>query len=165
VNHCSTLPELTELVRTWKEQGDRIVFTNGVFDILHIGHVTYLNAAKKLGDRLVVGINSDDSVRRLNKGPERPINPEHARAALIAALRCVDAVLVFTEDTPLKVIQAILPDVLVKGGDYSPEVRDRSDKRYIVGSDEVLQHGGRVEVIDLVAGFSTTSIVTRMREK
>lgn len=159
----TNLKELIALVAQWKGQGQRVVFTNGVFDILHIGHVTYLGEAKSQGDKLVVGINSDASVKRLDKGPDRPINQESARAGVVDALRCVDAVIIFGEDTPMEIIAALVPEVLVKGGDYSPEVSDPADKRYIVGSDVVRAAGGSVVAIDMVEGYSTTAIVNRMK--
>ena len=130
-----------------------IVFTNGCFDILHVGHVTYLEAAKNLGDALVVGVNSDASVRRL-KGKSRPINPEKDRAAVLSALRCVDFVVLFEEDTPLRIITALKPNVLVKGGDYTPDT--------IVGADVVRSGGGSVVTIPLVAGKSTTAIAEKI---
>ena len=130
----------------------RVVFTNGVFDILHAGHVTYLEEARALGDVLVVGLNSDESVRRL-KGPSRPINTQEDRALVLSALRCVDHVIVFDDDTPLAVITALIPDVLVKGGDYTPDT--------VVGADVVEQHGGSVVIIPLLEGRSTTSIIAR----
>ena len=130
----------------------RVVFTNGVFDILHAGHVTYLEEARALGDVLVVGLNSDESVRRL-KGPSRPINTQEDRALVLSALRCVDHVIVFDDDTPLAVITALIPDVLVKGGDYTRDT--------VVGADVVEQHGGSVVVIPLLEGRSTTSIIAR----
>ncbi len=133
----------------------RIIFTNGVFDILHRGHVEYLFAARALGDALVVGLNTDDSVRRLAKAPGRPLNPQDDRAMVLAALGCVDAVTLFGEDTPHAVITALMPDVLVKGGDYTVDT--------IVGAPEVLAAGGRVEVIPLTPGRSTTSILERAR--
>lgn len=133
----------------------RIVFTNGVFDILHRGHVEYLFAARALGDALVVGLNTDDSVRRLAKAPGRPVNPQDDRAMVLAALGCVDAVTLFDEDTPHAIITALMPDVLVKGGDYTVDT--------IVGAPEVLAAGGRVEVIPLTPGRSTTSILERAR--
>jgi D-beta-D-heptose 7-phosphate kinase/D-beta-D-heptose 1-phosphate adenosyltransferase len=133
----------------------RIVFTNGVFDILHRGHVEYLFAARALGDALVVGLNTDDSVRRLAKAPGRPINPQDDRAMVLAALGCVDAVTLFDEDTPHAIITALMPDLLVKGGDYTVNT--------IVGAPEVLAAGGRVEVIPLTPGRSTTSILERAR--
>lgn len=133
----------------------RIVFTNGAFDILHRGHVEYLFAARAMGDALVVGLNTDDSVRRLAKAPGRPVNPQDDRAMVLAALGCVDAVTLFDEDTPHAIITALMPDVLVKGGDYTVDT--------IVGAPEVLAAGGRVEVIPLTPGRSTTSILERAR--
>jgi D-beta-D-heptose 7-phosphate kinase/D-beta-D-heptose 1-phosphate adenosyltransferase len=133
----------------------RIVFTNGVFDILHRGHVEYLYAARALGDALVVGLNTDDSVRRLAKAPGRPVNPQDDRAMVLAALGCVDAVTLFDEDTPHAIVTALMPDVLVKGGDYTVDT--------IVGAPEVMAAGGRVEVIPLTPGRSTTSILERAR--
>jgi D-glycero-beta-D-manno-heptose 1-phosphate adenylyltransferase len=132
-----------------------LVFTNGVFDILHRGHVEYLYAARALGDALVVGLNTDESVRRLGKGADRPINREEDRALVLAALACVDAVTLFGDDTPRDLVAALLPDVLVKGGDYTVET--------IVGAEEVRAAGGRVQVIPLVPGRSTTMILERAR--
>lgn len=131
-----------------------LVFTNGVFDILHRGHVEYLYAARALGDQLVIGLNTDASVARL-KGPDRPINPEDDRAFVLAGLACVDYITLFDEDTPLVLISALLPDVLVKGGDYTPAT--------IVGRAEVEAAGGRVVTIPLVTGRSTTETVQRIR--
>lgn len=148
----------------WKEAGEQVVFTNGVFDILHVGHVDYLTKARALGDRLVLGLNSDASVRRLNKGPERPINPEAARKQVLEALRCVDLVVVFDTDTPLPLILEVKPDVLVKGGDYDPEETDASKKTYLVGSQEVCTWGGRAQIIALVDGFSTTNILEKLKK-
>ena len=155
--------ELTQVLESYRLEGKKIVFTNGVFDILHVGHVTYLEKAKELGDVLVVGLNDDSSVRRLNKGPERPINPEDARAKVLSALKSVDQVVIFGEDTPYELIKVVQPDILVKGGDYDPECLDPEDKRYMVGSDIVRDRGGKVAAIPLVSGFSTTGIVTRLR--
>jgi rfaE bifunctional protein nucleotidyltransferase chain/domain len=131
----------------------RVVFTNGCFDILHPGHVEYLEAARALGDHLVVGINDDASVRRL-KGPLRPVNPVAARARVLAALACVDAVLIFSEDTPAQLIAQVLPDVLVKGGDWPVE--------QIVGREIVLARGGEVHSIPLSPGYSTSGIIARI---
>jgi D-beta-D-heptose 7-phosphate kinase / D-beta-D-heptose 1-phosphate adenosyltransferase len=142
-----------------RAEGKRIVFTNGCFDILHRGHVSYLEAAAALGDALVVGINSDESVRRL-KGSERPIVHEEDRAALVAALRAVALVTIFPEDTPYELIRSITPDVLVKGGDYDPDATE--GPRYIVGSDVVRSRGGEVRIINLVEGRSTTGIIERV---
>jgi len=153
------LPQL----ENWKKEGKKIVFTNGVFDILHVGHVTYLQQAKSLGDILIVGLNDDDSVRKLNKGPERPINDEQSRKKVLEALRAVDGVVIFKEETPLALIQSIQPDILVKGGDYDPNQTDPSNKQYMVGSKEVRSWGGSVKVIDFVPGFSTTSVVNKLK--
>jgi rfaE bifunctional protein nucleotidyltransferase chain/domain len=135
-------------------QGKKIVFTNGCFDILHRGHVTYLSEARRLGDLLVVGVNSDASVKRL-KGPSRPINSEADRAFVLLGLKSVDAVEIFSEDTPLELIKLIRPHVLVKGGDWKIE--------QIVGGTEVLSWGGKVLSLNFVNGFSTTSIIERSR--
>jgi rfaE bifunctional protein nucleotidyltransferase chain/domain len=145
-----------QLMERYGRPRDRtVVFTNGCFDILHRGHAEYLRAARQLGDVLVVGLNADDSVRRL-KGPTRPVNPQEDRAYVLASLAAVDAVTFFEEDTPLELITALLPDVLVKGGDYSVDT--------IVGAREVVAAGGRVVVAPLVPGRSTTSILQRGRE-
>ena len=139
----------------WRAAGDKIVFTNGVYDLLHRGHVEYLEEARALGDRLVVGVNSDASVRRL-KGRERPILPQHDRAGLVAALACVDMAIVFEDDTPLALIEAVQPDVLVKGADWAAD--------QIVGREVVEARGGRVERIALREGLSTSTLVKRIRE-
>ena len=133
-----------------------VVFTNGVFDLLHPGHVDVLTAARAKGDALIVGVNSDDSVRRL-KGPTRPIRSEADRAFVVAALECVDCVVVFDEGTPLDLITALRPDIVAKGGDYSEET--------IVGAREVKSWGGRVVVIPLTPGHSTTSIIEKLSAK
>ena len=133
----------------------RVVFTNGVFDLLHPGHVALLEAARQEGDALVVGVNTDASVRRLGKGSERPIAGEADRARVLAGLEAVDCVVLFDQDTPLELIQALSPDVLVKGADYSA---DR-----IVGADWVEARGGRVVRVPVVPGFSTTALVERLR--
>ena len=133
----------------------RVVFTNGVFDLLHPGHVDVLRAARTQGDVLVVGLNSDESVRRL-KGHERPVRAERDRATILAALEVVDAVTIFAEDTPLELIRALRPDVLVKGGDYSVDT--------VVGAADVTARGGEVVIIPLTAGHSTTSTIQRLRE-
>ncbi len=136
-----------------KALGTKVVFTNGCFDILHLGHVTYLHKAKQLGDILVVGVNTDESVQRL-KGPSRPVNNEYDRAMVLSALSSVDYTVYFSEDTPLRLIKDIKPSVLVKGGDYSLET--------IVGADFVLTNGGEVLTIDLVQGKSTTAIIKKL---
>ncbi len=133
--------------------GQKLVFTNGCFDILHRGHVTYLEFARAQGDALVVGLNSDDSVRRA-KGPSRPVNSESDRAFVLAALRCVDAVVIFGEDEPRDLIASILPDVLVKGSDWA---------HYVSGREIVESHGGRVVLADFVEGKSTTATLEKIR--
>ena len=147
----------------WREAGHTVVFTNGVFDLLHRGHVTYLEAAARLGDVLVVGINDDVSVRRLGKGDDRPIVAEADRAFVVAGLRAVAGVVLFGEDTPLDLIQSLQPDVLVKGGDYDADCTDAEDPRYIVGSADVKAAGGRVVTIDLVPGRSTSAIAAKLK--
>ena len=144
---------LDKKLNLWREEGKSIVFSNGCFDILHRGHVEYLSKAADLGDILIIGLNTDDSVRRL-KGPSRPVNDEKARAVLLSALEFVDAVVLFKEDTPYNLIRRVQPDVLVKGKDYKAED--------IVGYDIVIAKGGKVETIELVDGFSTTSILERI---
>ncbi|MEN9348761.1 MAG: hypothetical protein RLZZ77_2272 [Bacteroidota bacterium] len=162
LSFSQTLEEAKALVAQWKANGEKVVFTNGVFDILHIGHVHYLNQAKAQGQRLVVGLNADSSVKRLGKGDNRPINPEEARAGVLNGLKAIDAVVVFSEDTPLNLITTLLPDVLVKGGDYDPNETDERKKTYMVGSKEVRANGGTVVAIPLVEGFSTTGILDKM---
>ena len=139
----------------WRLKGDLIVFTNGVFDILHRGHLAYLEEAAALGHRLLIGVNSDDSAKRLDKGDGRPFNDQESRVALLAGLRCVDAVTIFDQDTPMELIQMIRPDILVKGGDWTAE--------QIVGGEYVMGYGGQVRSLHLVDGFSTTSLVQRIR--
>lgn len=150
-------------VLSWKEADEIVVFTNGCFDILHQGHVTYLAESANLGTKLVLALNSDASVKRLDKGDERPINPESARALVMASLEVVDLVVFFDNDTPLLVIETLLPNVLVKGGDYDANETDPTQKKYIVGKKEVEKSGGKVATIDLVAGFSTTAIVNKLK--
>lgn len=153
-NKVVSLPALRHKLTEWRTAGERVVFTNGCFDILHLGHVDYLEKASQLGDRLVIGINSDASVRRL-KGESRPVQSEDARARLLAALGFVDAVVLFEEDTPLELITFVQPEVLVKGDDYTLE--------NIVGAEVVLQKGGKVRTIPLVAGHSTTALVNKIK--
>ncbi len=141
---------IIEKVSDWKKQGKKIVFSNGVFDLLHKGHIFSLSQAAKQGDVLVIGLNSDASVKSL-KGESRPINDQDARALLLAALVMVDAVVIFEEDTPLELINSILPDVLVKGGDYTID--------QIAGAKEVVANGGKVVINPILDGFSTTSII------
>jgi D-beta-D-heptose 7-phosphate kinase/D-beta-D-heptose 1-phosphate adenosyltransferase len=150
-----TREQLVEQLQAIRARGSRIVFTNGCFDLMHVGHTRYLQAAKALGDFLVVGVNSDESVRSLDKAPDRPIVPEAQRAEVLAALGCIDFVVVFSEPDPKALITAVQPDVLVKGGDWS---LDR-----IIGRDVVEARGGLVRTIPLVPGFSTTALIHRIR--
>ena len=152
-----TRAEAAGFARRIQNEGRAVVFTNGVFDILHPGHVRYLTAARQQGDVLIVGINADASVRRLAKGPDRPLNPEDERAEVLAALAVVDAVVIFDEDTPLEIVTAIQPDVLVKGADWAADA--------IVGRDVVEAGGGKVVRIDLSPGYSTSAIVERLRSR
>ena len=147
--------EASAKLTLWRAAKARVVFTNGVFDLLHRGHAEYLEEARALGDRLVVGVNTDASVRRL-KGPSRPIVGEQDRAALVRALACVDLVVLFDDDTPQRLIESVKPDVLVKGADYAPET--------IVGREFVESHGGKVTTIPLREGLSTSEIVKRIKE-
>lgn len=150
-------------IATWRIKEDQIVFTNGCFDILHKGHVSYLAQSAGLGNRLVVALNTDASVKRQGKGDDRPVNNEDARAIVLASLGFVDLVVFFDKDTPLDVIEELNPDILVKGADYDPNESDSSAKKYIVGSDVVRKNGGEVKVIPLVEGFSTTSIIAKLK--
>jgi D-beta-D-heptose 7-phosphate kinase/D-beta-D-heptose 1-phosphate adenosyltransferase len=148
------LPLLRSQVKWWRLINKTIAFTNGVFDILHEGHIKVLSQAASFADVLIVGVNSDVSVKRL-KGNNRPVNNQQSRGLLLASLIMVDAVIVFDEDTPLELIKAISPDVLIKGGDYSQDT--------IVGAKEVIDSGGKVEVIPLEEGFSTTGLIEKMK--
>jgi D-beta-D-heptose 7-phosphate kinase/D-beta-D-heptose 1-phosphate adenosyltransferase len=149
-----TLEQAIALVSRSRDAGKRIVFTNGVFDLLHPGHLRYLQQARELGDVLIVGVNSDRSVRA-NKGPDRPITPELERVEILEALRCVDAVVVFDEETPHDVIAALQPDVLVKGADWAEDA--------IVGRDIVEARGGKVVRMPIESGYSTTAVIERIR--
>lgn len=153
-NTCTPLHEAREKLREWHLQGKRIVFTNGCFDLLHPGHINYLQKARALGDALIIGLNDDHSIHRL-KGPSRPINALSDRAIMLAALKTVDMVISFPEDTPLKLIQSLQPDILVKGGDYEPDS--------IVGAEEVRRNGGEVIVMPFVDGHSTSSLIERIK--
>ncbi len=137
--------------QTW---GDVVVFTNGCFDLLHPGHIAYLQAARDLGNCLVVGLNSDDSLKRL-KGENRPLINQEGRARMLDALRMVDGVVIFSEDTPAALIRALKPDILVKGGDY--------EEKEVVGAETVKEYGGRVEIIPLLKGFSTSRLIQKIR--
>jgi D-glycero-beta-D-manno-heptose 1-phosphate adenylyltransferase len=153
-NKIFTLPTLVQQLKRWRLLNKKIVFTNGVFDILHEGHIASLSDAAANGNVLIVGVNADASVKRL-KGENRPVNNEKSRALLLASLVMTDAVVIFEEDTPYNLITAILPDVLVKGGDYTIET--------IVGAKEVIANGGEVVIAPILEGFSTTGIIERMK--
>ena len=149
-----TLPDLLSRINQWRQLGKTIAFTNGCFDILHEGHIYSLSQAASEADYLIVGVNSDASVKKL-KGESRPINNENSRSKLLASLMLVDAVIIFKEDTPLDLIKSLLPDVLIKGGDY--KVNE------IAGAKEVIENGGRVVINPILNGFSTTSIIDKMK--
>jgi rfaE bifunctional protein nucleotidyltransferase chain/domain len=156
LDKISDLAALKSKVESWKKEGKKVVFTNGVFDLVHIGHITYLSKAAELGDKLIIGLNADSSVKRI-KGDSRPINAQDSRAALLASFFFVDSVVVFEEDTPLNLISTLLPDVLIKGADYTID--------NIVGAKEVLANGGQVQTITFVEGYSSTSIIQKIRGK
>ena len=147
--------EVQVLVKKWKAENQRVVFTNGCFDILHLGHVDYLEKSRLLGDKLIVAVNSDTSVKAL-KGETRPINDEFSRSRILASLDFVDAVIVFSDETPKRLIEMILPDVLVKGKDY--EINE------IAGADAVLENGGQVERITMVEGYSTSNTISKIKK-
>jgi rfaE bifunctional protein nucleotidyltransferase chain/domain len=149
-----SLDDLKNQVNAWKQAGEEVVFTNGCFDIIHRGHIEVLAQTADLGDRLIIGLNSDTSIQKL-KGKNRPIIEEQSRAILLASLEFVDAVVIFSKDTPLKLISALLPDVLAKGGDYEIET--------IVGHEIVQQNGGKVKLVPFVDGFSSTTIIEKIK--
>lgn len=153
-NKIYTIDTLQQQLKRWRLLNKKIVFTNGVFDILHEGHIASLSEAAEEGNILIVGVNADASVKRL-KGESRPVNKEASRALLLASLVMTDAVIIFEEDTPLNLVNAIMPDVLVKGGDYTLD--------QIVGAKEVMENGGQVKIIPILEGFSTTGIIEKMK--
>ncbi len=153
-NKIVSQSQLRETLRELKAKGKKVVFTNGCFDLVHLGHLDYLEKARGKGDVLVIGLNSDQSIRRL-KGASRPVMDENSRARLLAALEFVDYVVLFDEDTPLELIRDILPDILVKGDDY--------DLSNIVGADVVMSNGGKVETVELVKGYSSTAIIEKIK--
>ena len=154
-NKICTLSNLKTKVEKWKENGEKVVFTNGCFDLVHRGHIEVLAKTADLGDRLIIGLNSDESIREL-KGENRPIIDETSRAFLLAALQFVDAIVFFSEETPIILIKTIVPNILAKGGDYKTED--------IVGNEIVIQNGGEVKTIPLTDGFSTTNIVEKIKK-
>ena len=155
--------ELLAKVKQWKSKNQQVVFTNGCFDILHRGHIEYLAQTASNGDQLIVAVNSDASVKRLGKGDKRPLQDEKSRALIIAALEFVSAVIIFDEETPLPLITQVIPDVLIKGGDYNSEEVNPSNPKYIVGSDVVKANGGKVAVIPFVDGYSTSNIEKKIK--
>jgi len=161
-NKIVNLEEAKRRMGIWRNAGLKVAFTNGCFDIIHKGHVTYLTQASEYANRLVVGLNSDASVKRQGKGANRPVNDEEARLTVLAGLGVVDLVVLFDQDTPLELIQELLPDFVVKGADYDPEENDPSSKKYIVGKEVMKANGGEVIAIPLVEGFSTTGIIEKL---
>lgn len=155
-NKIVTREELKWILSRWNLKGEKVVFTNGCFDLLHQGHIDYLSKAADLGTKLVVGVNTDNSVKRLGKGENRPIQDEKSRAIIMAALHFVSLVVLFDEATPLNLVELLNPQVLVKGSDYKIE--------NIVGHEVVLKHGGEVKTIDFLEGFSTTKIIDKARK-
>jgi len=154
LDKITDISSLKRKLAAWRFQDKKIVFTNGVFDLLHTGHITYLTKAAELGEKLIIGLNADVSVKRL-KGSDRPVNDENSRALLLAALFFVDAIVLFDDDTPLDLITQLMPDILVKGADYTID--------NIVGAKEVIANGGEVKTIDFVDGFSSTSIIQKIK--
>jgi len=153
---------IVDQINIWKKKGYTLAFTNGVFDIVHRGHIDYLFKSSLKADKLIIGLNSDKSVKRLGKGDDRPYNTEENRAVLLAAFGFVDAVVVFDKDTPYDLIKTIKPNVLIKGGDYSPSANN-GEHDYIVGSDILREYNGEVTVIPFLKGYSTTSLVERIK--
>ena len=158
-----TIESFNPHLHVWRFKGDKIVFTNGCFDIIHRGHVDYLAKASDCGDKLIVGINSDASVKRQGKSSSRPLQDEQTRAMIMASFHFVNAVIIFDEDTPLELIKAISPAVLVKGADYDASETNKESKKYIVGSDVVKANGGDVKTIEFLDGFSTTAIEQKIK--
>jgi rfaE bifunctional protein nucleotidyltransferase chain/domain len=154
LDKISDVTSLKRRIAAWRFQDKKVVFTNGVFDLLHTGHITYLTKAAELGEKLIIGLNTDASVKRL-KGPDRPVNDENGRALLLASLFFVEAIVLFDDDTPLNLITELKPDILVKGADYAIE--------NIVGAKEVIANGGQVKTIEFVDGFSSTSIIQKIK--
>ena len=154
-NKILNLDQLQSQISEWKRNDKKVVFTNGCFDIVHLGHIDYLEKARSKGDVLIVGLNSDNSVARI-KGADRPVFDENSRSRLLASMAFVDAVILFDADTPLDLIESILPDILIKGKDYSIS--------NIVGAETVMNNGGRVETIELVQGYSTSKVIDKIKK-
>lgn len=163
-NKIVTIEEAIRRMGIWRNTGLKVTFTNGCFDIIHKGHVAYLTQAADLANRLVVGLNSDASVKRQGKADDRPVNDQDARAVVLAGLSSVDLVILFDEDTPLELIKTLQPDIVAKGSDYDAEERDPSSEKYIVGSDIMDAKGGKVVAIPLLDGFSTTGIINKIKK-
>lgn len=155
-NKIQDFSEAQNTIKQWKANGESIVFTNGVFDLLHPGHIDYLYHTSVLADKMVLGLNSDQSVRGLNKGAARPIKTQEMRSVILAAMEFIDLIVIFDESTPLSIIKLIEPTILAKGGDYDATCRDENSKKYIVGSKEVASWGGKTVTLDFVPGYSTT---------
>jgi len=160
-----TKDTIVQQLSIWRFQKKKIVFTNGCFDIVHRGHIDYLAKAADMGDMLIVGVNSDASVKRLNKGDARPLQDEQSRALILAAFSFITAIIIFDEETPQELIQFLKPDVLVKGADYNADETDKQSKKYIVGSDIVRANGGVVKTIEYLEGYSTTAIENKIKGK
>lgn len=163
INKIATKDQASHIVEKWKKENKSIVFTNGCFDILHKGHVTYLAKAAEFGDKLIVGLNTDLSVKQQGKGDDRPINSEDARLFVLASLEVVDLVILFNDQTPIDLIETLMPSTLVKGADYDAKETNPSSKKFIIGSDLVLAHGGTVKTVDLEDGYSTTSLISKIK--
>lgn len=163
-NKILTLEALSDLVNAWKKNGETVVFTNGVFDLIHQGHIAYLAEAASQGTKFIIGLNADSSVKTLAKGPARPIKDEESRAIILAAMQFVDAVVIFKESTPIQLIETLQPTILVKGGDYNPDETNPASKTYIVGREVVLSGNGMVKVIPFLEGFSTTALEKKIIE-
>jgi len=155
-NKLISIEQLDILISNWKRNGERIVFTNGCFDIIHQGHVDYLSKAADKGSKLIIGVNTDSSVSRI-KGPSRPIQDEYSRMMILAAMEFIDAVILFDDETPINLINQVIPNILVKGSDYKAED--------IVGYDTVINNGGSVETLDFLPGFSTSAIEKKIQER
>ena len=159
----ATQNSISKQLDEWLKEKNKIVFTNGCFDIIHRGHIDYLAKASDLGNKLIIGVNSDASVKLQNKGISRPLQDEQTRAIILASFEFVDAVIIFDDETPLKLIQLIQPSILVKGADYDAKETNKTNKKYIVGSEETLQNGGTVKTIEFLDGFSTSKIEAKIK--
>jgi len=164
INKIATKDQAIQIVEKWKSENKTIVFTNGCFDILHKGHVTYLAKAAEYGDKLIIGLNTDKSIKQQGKGDERPINSEDARLFVLASLEVVDLVILFNDQTPIDLIETLVPTILVKGADYDENENNPLSKKYIVGSDVVRANGGNVKTVDLEDGYSTTSLISKIKD-